>query len=223
LAILLITVLSGPFASAKTAIVFVFGGLGVFLVFFSRYLDSVYTWFEHRFVKNLSDNEPPTKPLPLAPWDAHIARIEIPPESPFIGQTLQKLKVREQYGVTVALIERGSKKISAPRRDEFLYPNDIVSIIGNDDQVARFKIAVTPSPEILISGNDTEHKLQALKLTETSEYIGKSIRDSGIREKYNGLVVGVERNGERILNPDSTTVLQPEDLLWVVGETTPLT
>ena len=31
------------------------------------------------------------------------------------------------------------------------------------------------------------------------------------------LIVGIERNGERILNPDSSTVIQEEDIVWAIG------
>jgi CPA2 family monovalent cation:H+ antiporter-2 len=47
---------------------------------------------------------------------------------------------------------------------------------------------------------------------------GLSIRDSNIRERTNGLVVGIERNKDRILNPDSSTVFQWEDIVWIVGD-----
>ena len=48
--------------------------------------------------------------------------------------------------------------------------------------------------------------------------IGKTIRDSKIREQISGLVVGMERDGKRILNPKSTDILLKGDLLWVVGD-----
>jgi CPA2 family monovalent cation:H+ antiporter-2 len=47
---------------------------------------------------------------------------------------------------------------------------------------------------------------------------GKTLRASGIREITNGLVVGIERNGQRILNPDSTTVFEWDDIVWIVGD-----
>ena len=33
-----------------------------------------------------------------------------------------------------------------------------------------------------------------------------------------GLVVGIEKNGKRTLNPDSSTVIEAGDLLWLVGD-----
>jgi CPA2 family monovalent cation:H+ antiporter-2 len=46
---------------------------------------------------------------------------------------------------------------------------------------------------------------------------GQSIRDSELRERTKGLVVGLERKGERVLNPPSGTVLQRGDVLWMVA------
>ena len=48
-------------------------------------------------------------------------------------------------------------------------------------------------------------------------FIGKSIRESELREKTNGLVVGLERRGKRILNPESQLILEKDDILWIVG------
>ena len=49
-------------------------------------------------------------------------------------------------------------------------------------------------------------------------YLGQTIRNSNIRQHVNGLIVGIERNGERILNPDSTLVFELNDTLWIVGD-----
>ncbi len=32
------------------------------------------------------------------------------------------------------------------------------------------------------------------------------------------MVVGIERNGKRILNPESNIVLGKNDIIWVVGD-----
>ncbi|MNL89483.1 TrkA-C domain protein [compost metagenome] len=32
------------------------------------------------------------------------------------------------------------------------------------------------------------------------------------------MIVGLERNGERILNPDSSMVIENQDVLWIAGD-----
>ena len=66
------------------------------------------------------------------------------------------------------------------------------------------------------SKQESQIVLQQLELTN-EEFIGKSIRQSQLKEKTQGLVVGIERHGNRILNPESSMVLQKDDILWVVG------
>jgi CPA2 family monovalent cation:H+ antiporter-2 len=56
--------------------------------------------------------------------------------------------------------------------------------------------------------------LQQLELNK--EEHRKSISESHIREA--DMVVGIERNGKRLLNPESDLILQKNDILWVVGD-----
>ncbi|MNY59838.1 potassium transporter peripheral membrane component [compost metagenome] len=48
------------------------------------------------------------------------------------------------------------------------------------------------------------------------EFTQKSIGQ--FRSKTNGMVVGIERNGNRILNPESHIILEKNDIIWVVGD-----
>lgn len=61
-------------------------------------------------------------------------------------------------------------------------------------------------------------KMLKLPVTAGSQLLSKTIRTSGIREKAKTLVIGVERAGERILNPDSSLELLDGDILLLVGD-----
>ena len=61
--------------------------------------------------------------------------------------------------------------------------------------------------------------LKQFVVTENSKFVGKTIRESGIRNKYHCLVVGVESSGDMSLRqPDVDAELQQGDIVWVVGE-----
>lgn len=188
---------------------------------FSNQLGGIYDWFEKTFVKNLHNVEDEInkmKEMPLMPWDAHLETYEISPHSPFLGKTLIELSIRERYGVSVVLIERGHKKIKAPNRYEVIYPYDKISVIGNDEQLGRFKAFIEMTNfQDSEDGQSDSYILHGHILTPDSPFIGKSIRDSEIREKTEGLVVGLERKSRRMINPDSLTVLEADDFLWIVG------
>ncbi|MEO5500748.1 MAG: TrkA C-terminal domain-containing protein, partial [Ginsengibacter sp.] len=60
--------------------------------------------------------------------------------------------------------------------------------------------------------------LYKLAVDESNKLRGKTIRNSNIRERTNGLVVGIERDAQRILNPESDLILEWGDIIWIVGE-----
>lgn len=223
LAFLLFGVLATQFITFKSAAVISIGLTLLFLLMFSRHISAVYISFEKRFVKNLSakddghDSENSTPPL--APWDAHLVRLEIKPESHIIGKSLEQLGIRENFGVTIALIERGSKKITAPSRHQQLFPNDKIAVIGTDEQIHKFKEHIEfDDTKSLAEEKNLSYTLQAILIDTASPYCGLTIRDSGIRENSHGLVVGIERKGQRLLNPDSQMRIEDGDLLWIVGD-----
>ena len=190
------------------------------MVIFSRKLQSFYERMENRFFHNLNAREAAKKQPEILPWDTHLLELTVAPESKLVGQTLVDLAVREKYGINIAMIERGKIMIPTPKRDERLYPNDKVLVIGTDDQLASVK-PLFEGDHIENEGEESFPKqdmsLQKIVINSKSPVFGQTIRDSGIREKTQGLVVGIERNGQRILNPDSNLVFENEDIVWIVG------
>ena len=147
-----------------------------------------------------------------------MANFEIAKESNLAGKKLQDLKVREKLGVNIAFIKRGEIMINIPTRTERLFPGDEICVIGTDDQVQNFKAYLDQNEiEVPETVADAQIVLQQYELNN-EDFIGKSIRESQLREKTGGLVVGIERNGERILNPESHLVLEKNDILWLVGD-----
>ena len=92
-------------------------------------------------------------------------------------------------------------------------------VIGTDEQLEAFKKYIEPENGQSLAAQETrEVVLKKLVLNENSALLGQTIRDSGIREKTNGLIVGIERDGKRILNPESNTMFEDGDKVWIVGD-----
>jgi len=194
----------------------------ILLLVFSRRLQSYYFRIENRFLENLHENETMQKqPKPeheLAPWDAHFAQFEIEADSPAIGKTQEELQLREQFDINIAMIERGSRVITVPSRYERIFPGDLLSAIGTDEQLKAFRFFIEAQP---FTRNKLQQKqdvvLKQLVVKKDSFLLGQNIRESGIRERAQGIVAGIERNGNRILNPPSSLVFEEDDIVWVVG------
>ncbi len=55
-------------------------------------------------------------------------------------------------------------------------------------------------------------------IDENSAFRGRTIGESGIRESYKCLIVGLERGERSLRNPSADTVFEAGDLVWIVGE-----
>ena len=90
-------------------------------------------------------------------------------------------------------------------------------MIGTDIQVKEFGDYLKKHEVKIVEDEEADIVLQQFEL-ELQTFIGRTIRESELREKTNGLVVGVEHNGRRILNPESNFILSKNDIVWVVGD-----
>jgi CPA2 family monovalent cation:H+ antiporter-2 len=220
LAVVLIAVLINIYFSLVTALVIAILSMAISIVLFRNKLQVFYDRLERRFLNNLNEKEiEKTRGKEIAPWDAHLATFVVQSELPFIGKQLEELRLRERFGINIALIERGKLSILTPGRTERLYPGDQLSIIGTDDQLGRlkrlFEKEIITHVESQI--HDDEITLLNFTISSDSAIVNKTIRESQLREQAKGLVVGLERNGERLLNPESTTRFLDGDIVWVVG------
>ncbi|WP_291110210.1 cation:proton antiporter [Flavobacterium sp. UBA6195] len=209
------------FFSPAIAIIALVIGIVSYILFPKR-LHAFYNKIESHFLRNFNDREltkeANKRQNVLSPWDGHMADFIIAKESNLAGKTLEELKIREQFGINIASIKRGEITINIPIRTERLFPGDEISVIGTDDEVKLFKIYLDKHE---IDEPETKVKediiLQQLEL-KNRVCIGKSIRESQIREKTHGIIVGIERNGKRILNPESHWILESDDILWIAGD-----
>jgi CPA2 family monovalent cation:H+ antiporter-2 len=207
------------FFSPKITLITLVAAMGIYFVF-RRRLHIQYHKIENHFLTNLYARDtvkPKRRRSDLSPWDGHMAYFEIARESNIAGKTLEELQIREQLGINIASIKRGEFMINIPKANERVFPGDEVCVIGTDVQVKEFKTYLDQH-EMDAPDDFTEPDIVLRQIELKNEsYIGKSIRDSKLRERTKGLVVGVEKKGKRILNPESDVILEKNDILWIVG------
>ena len=183
---------------------------------------------ERRFIQNLQSRDVAARvhgdrrPLfeqHLLDRDIHIGMFTIPEDSTWAGKTLKELKFRNRFGIHVSSIIRGVQHINIPTGSSVLFPNDKIQVIGDDEQLANF--GKTMKAEINHEDPEIEKhdmKLRQFILSGSSPFIGKTLSESGIRDKYNCMVVGVEEGQEKLTMISPSRKLCKGDILWVVGE-----
>lgn len=222
--LLLVDVVISQFAATRIVPLAVLIFAPVVLYFFRAPIGRFYASVEERFLQNLNAKElaevQTLAKLPqLAPWNAGLAQMVLSPDAQVAGHSLEECKFRSRTGATVAMIDRGRRRIFAPGRLERLLPNDELYLIGTEEQIAAAqKLLQTEEPGSPPTHDDL-FSLESLVVQPGSRFANRSIREIGAGAEFGGLVVGIERGGKRLLNPESSVQLQPGDLVWVFGNT----
>ncbi len=198
------------------------------LMILSRSLKQRSIRLERMFIQNLRSRDIEAqvlgkkKPLyegHLLDRDVHIAEIDVPDDSTWVGKTLGELQVGRRFGVHVSSILRGRRRINIPGGDTVFFPNDRIQVIGSDDQLANFNTIINKElhqddPDI----EKREMKLRQIIVNSSSPFIGKTLQESGIRDIYNCMVVGLEEGEENLTAMSPARRFEKGDIIWIVGE-----
>lgn len=149
--------------------------------------------------------------------DLHLAFMTVGFGCPFVGERLRDSGLRQQYGVNVASIQRGTSAIPVPGGDVRIFPGDTLGVIGTDEQIQNLlKVVEAPENENSVTVSPHDIKLTSLQLTCGSPLLHKSVAESGLRNDYHSLLVSIARDGE-FFTPDASTRFAEGDVLWIVG------
>lgn len=151
--------------------------------------------------------------------DIHISEFIVPVDSLWAGKTLAQLKLGNRFGVHVSSILRGRHRINIPDGNMMLFVGDKLQAIGNDEQLNIMNAAM--QAELLPEDADIEHremKLQKLVITADSPLVGKTLKESNVRQRYNFMVVGVEEGQKNLTMMNPNRRFEVGDIVWVVGE-----
>lgn len=204
----------------------------VLLMIYSRWLKKHSIVMERTFMQNLNlrdryeeyrGEKQPEYVGHLLSHDLHLSDFDIPADCAWAGKTLKELNMGRVYGVHVASILRGSRRINIPGGDERIYPNDRLQVIGTDEQLATLGKAMSRLEEETKDNEQQNWEHQEMRLKQfiidaDSPFLDKSIRHSGIRNQYNCLIVGIEKADGTLMSPDADEVLHQGEVIWVVGE-----
>ncbi|MFM6929177.1 MAG: cation:proton antiporter [Bdellovibrio sp.] len=226
LAVVLLSVMVAQFVSFKIASGALAAVIVLAMVFTSRYGERFYKFFEAEFLGNLTEKEKEDlrktevqHNLQL-PWDAAISVFELPLESGLVGKSLRELAFKENWSVTIASVIRGERSFFAPSGDFVLWPFDKIACFGSESELNDLheKLEKDREEHRWVSKETPRYRMSSFEIDFQSPLKGLSIRESGLRERDKVLIVGIERNDEKILGPSAATVLQVGDLVWIVSE-----
>ena len=210
------------------ALMITIGVIVILLIIFSRWVKHRSITLERLFVQNLRSRDIAAqvygkkRPLyadRLLDRDIHIADFEVPSDSMWMGQSLKQLNLGKKYGVHISSILRSGWRINIPDGDYVLFPGDILQAIGSDEQFSAFREAL--DRERLGVDPDSEKRLMKLRqlvISGESPFVGKTLIESGIRDLYSCMVIGLEEGKQNLSAFPPNRKFIEGDIIWVVGE-----
>lgn len=183
---------------------------------------------ERLFIQNLRSKEieaiflghnKPVYAHHLLERDVHITIFEVPENSLWAGLSLKELHFRTLFGVHISSVIRGKRRINIPDGNTLLFPCDKLEAVGTDEQLKAFSHTLAEA----VDEGDTQIEKREMQLEQyvvghDSPLLDKTLAESGLRERFNCMAVGVEENEESLTIIDPARRFRLGDILWIVGE-----
>lgn len=203
--------------------------LAVFVISRSGWLASAYLKVEARFLANLNERRLSrfADSGQAQQWLDQQLFVDffLCPESA-AGHSLKELAWGQRFGVNVIKLVRGKKQINIPAADTVTVRGEKLYLLGEKEnlRLLRQRLGLEdrncPSlREFISSQDDGDRSLfsYALDIQKGSSLEGRSIRESSIRESYDCMVLGLQRENLPLAQPDVNMVMQSGDLVWILG------
>ena len=180
-----------------------------------------YKHIEDRFTDNLNKRQQAQVfEIPeILQENCHLQKMTLSPDSVYAGQHIKDTDFRDNYNVSVVSVERGKQLFELPKSDFQLYPFDKITFVGHEDHLRLLLPRVEAFDDALIHEHEEgEVDLYKVEVEPDSPMINVALMDSGFADKYDAMVIAIEREGHFILNPSARITFQPADLVWFVAQ-----
>ena len=145
----------------------------------------------------------------------------------FAGQSLKDLGWGRRFGVNVIKLAHGKRRKNMPAGNTALAAGDTVYVVGERENLRTLRLSLgleesADAPtlrEYIGSESEAEGGLYsyALHVDKGDSLDGRSIKDSGIRENYDCMILGLQRGNLPIVQPDVNMTIQDNDIVWLLG------
>ena len=151
--------------------------------------------------------------------NCHLQKMILSPDSEYAGKIIKETDFRDNYNVSVVSVERGKQLYELPKSDFQLYPFDKITFVGHEDHLRLLVGKVEVFDDTLIQEHEeSEVDLYNVQVRPNSPYVGVALKDSGLTENFDAMIIAIERDGHFILNPSARITFQPADMVWFVAQ-----
>lgn len=144
-------------------------------------------------------------------------------DGPLLGRRIDEAGLRQLPGLFLVEIERGGEVLPAVSSQEQLQGNDRLVFVGIRDSVVDLQqihgLIPATGQVFKIDQERSGRRFFEAVVSNTHPLLGRTVREGRFRTRYNAVIIGIARNGERLQQKIGDVKLRPGDTLLL--ETAP--
>ncbi|MEO1049422.1 MAG: SLC13 family permease [Bacteroidota bacterium] len=136
--------------------------------------------------------------------------------SSLIGQTVEEGGLRNLKGGYLVEIVRGTQVISPVKPTETIEQDDVLIFAGNTEHIIELtqsNLGLYLPKKAYSLDNDGKIELIETVISGNSSLLGKTVKESNFRNRYDAAVVAIHRNGEKLSGKIGDIKLKSGDVL----------
>jgi CPA2 family monovalent cation:H+ antiporter-2 len=153
----------------------------------------------------------------LEQWNLHLTECVVPDAASYGGQTLAQLSIPSRFGCAVLEMERNGHVITTLRPDVRVYSGDKLLLLGPTKQLKA-------ASEFLLRAQATADQLDEFRGSVLETFTippgpntGHTLAELKLAQLTGTRVVGIDRNGRKIIAPSGDERLEGGDNVLVAG------
>jgi len=155
----------------------------------------------------------------------YMSEVLVLADSPLIGKKLAEAPISDELDLTVVGILRGEEQYRiAPNPDEEIQEGDLLLVQGRVDDILRVKseagIEIKADFKLsdnLLESEDTKIELFEAMIPRGSEFTRQNLKRLRFQQRYQLIVLAINRHGINLLSKMSTVKLRFGDVLLLQG------
>ena len=148
----------------------------------------------------------------------YVVETVVEPSSILIGKPI-KTHLRNLKDIYLFEIVRNGKSIFPVSPEEVVDESDRLYFSGRTGAIAQLvkEVKGLSLPDTTTLNRYRHHRCVEAVIPVNSSLIGKQVRESNFRQRYNASIIALHREGKRIAGPVGETILSAGDLMLLLG------
>lgn len=137
-----------------------------------------------------------------------------------VNQPIRDLGLRSHTGTTIVAIYRGEESIPNPPPETVLLPGDVLMLMGEPEQIKtaiKYLHEKAKGPPAVPARREGTPKTILFQIPPGSRFSGKTLDEIKLRRNTGATILGIQKEGLAISNPNSDTGLEDGDVISLFG------